>query len=111
MVRDSTHNPGLAELVSVEVFPEHDSTGIGQLTVSERHLNPNWVVHAGTLFTLVDTTMGASLMRKLDESEICTTLQISMNFLRPVVDGLVERDARVINKGRRFANAHGELYT
>ena len=80
-------HPGFAELVGFEVFPESDGTGKGQLTVSECHLNPNGVVHGGALFTLVDTAMGASLMQRLDEGEICATLQISMNFLRPVVGG------------------------
>ena len=103
-------HPGFAELVGFEVFPESDGTGKGQLIVSERHLNPNGVVHGGALFTLVDTAMGASLMQRLDEGEICATLQISMNFLRPVVGGVVECEARVVNKGRRFANVRGELY-
>lgn len=104
-------HPGFAELVGFEVFPESDGTGKAQLIVAERHLNPNGVVHGGALFTLVDTAMGASLMQRLDEGEICATLQISMNFLRPVVSfDVVECEARVVNKGRRFANVRGELY-
>jgi acyl-CoA thioesterase len=104
-------HPGFAELVGFEVFPESDGTAKAQLIVSERHLNPNGVVHGGALFTLVDTAMGASLMQRLDEGEICATLQISMNFLRPVVSGgVVECEARVVHKGRRFANVRGELY-
>ena len=104
-------HPGFAELVGFEVFPESDGTGKAQLIVAERHLNPNGVVHGGALFTLVDTAMGASLMQRLDEGQICATLQISMNFLRPVVSGdVVECEARVVNKGRRFANVRGELY-
>jgi acyl-CoA thioesterase len=102
---------GFAELVGFEVLPESDGTGKAQLIVSECHLNPNGVVHGGALFTLVDTAMGASLMQRLDEGEICATLQISMNFLRPVVSfDVVECEARVVNKGRRFANVRGELY-
>ncbi|MED6301818.1 MAG: PaaI family thioesterase [Pseudomonadota bacterium] len=110
MVHNLMQHPGFAELVGFEVFPESDGTGKGQLIVSERHLNPNGVVHGGALFTLVDTAMGASLMQRLDEGEICATLQISMNFLRPVLGGMVECEARVVNKGRRFANVRGELY-
>ena len=104
-------HPGFAELVGFEVFPESDGTGKAQLIVSERHMTPNGVGHGGALFTLVDTAMGASLMQRLDEGEICATLQISMNFLRPVVSGgVVECEARVVHKGRRFANVRGELY-
>ena len=103
-------HPGFAELVGFQVFSESDGTGKGPLVVSERHLNPNGVVHGGALFTLVDTMMGASLMQRLDDGEICAALQISMNFLRLVVGGVVGCEARVVNKGRRFANVRGELY-
>ena len=103
-------HPGFAELVGFEIFPESDGTCTAKLTISEHHLNPNGVVHGGALFTLLDTAMGASLMQRLDEGDICATLQISMNFLRPVVGGLVECEAKVVNKGRRFANVRGELY-
>ena len=111
VVENAMQHPGFAELVGFEVFPESDGTGKAQLMVLERHLNPNGVVHGGALFTLVDTAMGASLMRRLDTVEICATLQISMNFLRPVVCGdVVECEVRVVNKGKRFANVRGELY-
>ena len=103
-------HPGFAELVGFEVFPKSDGTGKGQLTITEPHKNPNGVVHGGALFTLVDTVMAAALTHGLSESEACATLQISMNFLRPVVEGVVECEARVVNKGRRFANIRGELY-
>ena len=103
-------HPGFAELVGFEVFPENDGTGKGQLAITEPHRNPNGVVHGGALFTLVDTVMAATLTHCLREGEVCATLQISMNFLRPVVDGVVECEARVVNKSRRFANVRGELY-
>ena len=102
--------PGFAELVGFEVFSENDGTGKGHLIISERHLNPNGVVHGGALFALIDTAMGASLMQRLEEGEICATVQISMNYLRPVVAGVVQCEARVGSKGRRFANVRGELY-
>lgn len=103
-------HPGFAELVGFEVFPGNDGTGKGQLIITEPHRNPNGVVHGGALFTLADTVMAATLTNCLSEGEICATLQISMNFLRPVVGGIVECEARVVNKGRRFANVRGELY-
>ena len=103
-------HPGFAQLVGFEVFPESDGTGKGQLTITEPHKNPNGVVHGGALFTLVDTVMAATLTHCLSEGAICATLQISMNFLRPVVGGVVECEARLVNKGKRFANVRGELY-
>jgi acyl-CoA thioesterase len=61
------------------------------------------------MFTLLDSAMSASLMQRLDDGESCAALQISMNFLRPVVVGVVKYEARVVNNGARFANVRGEL--
>ena len=104
-----TH-PGFAELVGFDVSTDGSGVGEGRLTIQDRHLNPNGVVHGGVLFTLIDTAMGAALMSCLDEGDICATIQISMNYLKPVVSGVVECQVNVVNRGRRFANLHGELY-
>ena len=104
-----TH-PGFAELVGFDVSTDGSGVGNGRLTIQDRHLNPNGVVHGGVLFTLIDTAMGAALMLCLDEGDICATIQISMNYLKPVVSGVVECQVHVVNRGRRFANLHGELY-
>ena len=104
-----TH-PGFAELVGFDVSTDGSGVGNGRLTIQDRHLNPNGVVHGGVLFTLIDTAMGAALMSCLDEGDICATIQISMNYLKPVVSGVVECQVNVVNRGRRFANLHGELY-
>jgi len=101
---------GFAELVGFEIFTKSDGTSRGSLEVEPAHLNPNGVVHGGALFTLVDTCLGAALMQRLGEGEICATLQISMNFLKPVFAGTVECTAHVVSKGKRVGNVRGELY-
>ena len=101
---------GFAELVGLEIFPQSEGASIGSLTVREEHLNPNGVVHGGVLFTLVDTCLGAALMQRLATGELCATLQISMNFLKPVFTGTVECKAFVVSKGKRIGNVRGELY-
>ena len=67
-------------------------------------------MHGGALFTLLDTCLGAALMQRLGAGEICATLQISMNFLKPVFEGTVECKTHVISKGKRVANVRGELF-
>jgi acyl-CoA thioesterase len=101
---------GFAELVGFDIFPKSDGTSTGTLEVQKEHLNPNGVVHGGALFTLLDTCLGAALMQRLEAGEICATLQISMNFLKPVFAGTVECRARVVSKGKRIGNVRGELY-
>ena len=102
---------GFAELIGLEVLRTDAEAARGRLAISDMHLNPNGVVHGGALFSLVDNLMGAAVMQHLDEGEVCATIQITTNFLKPVREGSVECVASVVNRGRRIVNVHGELYS
>jgi uncharacterized protein (TIGR00369 family) len=43
----------------------------------------NGVIHAGAITTLMDTASGASVMCCLPELELCPTLDLRVDFLRP----------------------------
>lgn len=103
-------SPGFAELIGLETPTCQPEAARGNLTISEMHLNPNGVVHGGALFSLVDNAMGGAVMQHLEEGQVCATIQITMNFLKPVRDGTVECIATVMNRGKKIVNVRGELY-
>jgi len=57
-------------------------------------------VQGGILAAIADAAMGWAYMTTLGEGESYTTLEIKMNFLRPVRAGRLEARARVRNAGR-----------
>jgi len=78
--------------------------------VSEKHLNPHGVVHGGALYALADSGMGAALYPSLSRGEICATIEIKMNYYRPVTSGEVRCLTEVVHRGRRVANLESALY-
>ncbi len=79
------------------------------LDVTEKHLNPNGVVHGGVLFTLVDTAMGRATMSVLDENQACASIEASSRFLRPVGAGKLVADVSVLRAGRRVVHLEGRV--
>jgi len=61
-----------------------DGEAVAALDVSDRHLNPNGVVHGGVVFTLVDTAMGRATMSVLEEGRICASIEVAVRYLRPI---------------------------
>ena len=59
---------------------------------------------------MADTGMGAALYTKLIEKEICATIEIKINYYRPVHSGEVKCFTKIINKGKRVANLESEIY-
>ena len=90
--------------------------GMGMVEVSEgravftlepgEHLyNPIGVVHGGAAATLLDSVMGCAVHTKLPARVAYTTLELKVNYLRPlkVESGVVRAVGTVIHAGRTTA--------
>lgn len=70
------------------------------LDASERHANPMGTLHGGVLCDLADAAMGMAHATTLEEGESFTTLELKINFLRPVWRAKLIADARVVHHGK-----------
>jgi acyl-CoA thioesterase len=91
------------------VLEQHDGRSLTRLQVAGSHLNPQGVVHGAVLYALADTGMGAALYPSLAEGEYCATIEIKINYFKPVGGGVVECRTRVVNRGRTVANLESQL--
>jgi uncharacterized protein (TIGR00369 family) len=71
-----------------------------RMEAGERHHNPMGTVHGGILCTLADSAMGMAFASTLLPGETFATLELKMNFLRPVFAGELFADAKVVHRGR-----------
>jgi len=98
-----------ADLIDLVVDEQRAGYSRCVLTVDEKHLNPHHVVHGAVLYAMADTGMGAALYPTLDEGEICATIQITVNYFKPVYSGQVVCVTGVINRGKSVANLESRL--
>jgi uncharacterized protein (TIGR00369 family) len=66
----------------------------------ERHGNPMRTIHGGVLCDLADAAMGVAYASRLAGDETFTTLELKINFLKPVTTGLLRATGRVVKAGR-----------
>jgi uncharacterized protein (TIGR00369 family) len=81
------------------------------MPVGEYLYNPIGSVHGGAAATLLDTVMGCAVHPLLAQGQSYATLEIKINYLRPITDALdqVIGEGRIINAGRRAAFAEGKI--
>ena len=65
-----------------------------------RHANPMGTLHGGVLCDLTDAAMGMSVASTLGEGESFTTLELKINFLKPVWTARLEARGRIVKKGK-----------
>ncbi len=92
--------PPIANTIGFEVVSVEDGAATFRLDVRrERHANPMGTVHGGVLVDVADAAMGMACASRLERGESFTTVELKINYFRPVIDGSIEAHARIVNGG------------
>jgi uncharacterized protein (TIGR00369 family) len=79
-------------------------------TPDERSYNLIGTIHGGWTAAILDTAMALAALSTLDAAHDFTTLDIKVNYLRPIAPGTeVRAEGRLIHGGRRIALCEGTL--
>jgi len=76
-----------------------------EVNVGAGHANPMGTLHGGVPCTLADAAMGFAYASTLAKGESFTTLELKINFLRPVWTGLLVGEGIVVQRGRTIGLA------
>lgn len=96
----------LIELKVEEVRAGHSELG---LEVGADHLNPHGVVHGAVVYAMADTGMGAALYPTLEPGQICATIEIKINYFKPISSGRLSCISAVVNRGKTIANLESRV--
>jgi uncharacterized protein (TIGR00369 family) len=74
-------------------------------------LNPLGTVHGGWAATLLDSAMACAVHATLKAGEAYTTLEMKLNYVRPILPdaGEVVCEGRVVHRGTTIATSEGRL--
>jgi uncharacterized protein (TIGR00369 family) len=92
--------PPVAELIGLELLSAGGGVAEFALEAGRRHANPMGTVHGGILCDLADAAMGVAYASTLEDGETFATIELKINFLRPVREGRLTAQGRVVSRGR-----------
>jgi len=99
-VRGEAPPPPIAVLLGFSLADVEPGLAIIEFEATGRHANPQGTLHGGTLCELADLAMGIAYGATLDEGESFTSLELKINFLRPVWNGRLRAEVKVVKAGR-----------
>jgi uncharacterized protein (TIGR00369 family) len=92
--------PPVARLIGFTLTEVEPGRAVVALEADRRHANPMGTVHGGILCDIADAAMGIAYAATLDEGETFTTLELKINFLKPVRSARLVATGRVVKGGR-----------
>jgi uncharacterized protein (TIGR00369 family) len=100
------------EVIGVRAVEAEDGKVTLAVLPEEHHANPAGGVHGGLAAALLDSAMWSAVLTKMPAGTFCTTLQMNVNYVRPLPmnEGEVRAEGRVVHSGRRTAVAEGQLF-
>jgi uncharacterized protein (TIGR00369 family) len=99
-IRTGNIHPPAADLVGFRMLSCGNGESRFAMEAGKRHHNPMGTVHGGILCTLADSAMGMAFASTLNDGETFTTLEVKINFLRPVFEETLFAEAKVVHRGR-----------
>jgi uncharacterized protein (TIGR00369 family) len=90
----------IAELIGFRMEEIDHGRAVASLQAGPQHANPMGTLHGGVLCDLSDAAMGMAFVTTLAPDESFTTMELSVNFFRPVWQALLRAEAHVVNRSK-----------
>lgn len=108
-LEDESKAPPIMLTLGMRVVKFEQGRAVLSMKTDKRFHNPMGTLHGGVMTDLADACMGIATMTTLGDGESFTTLELKMNFIRPVVEGELTAEAKVVHRGRTVAMTEAVL--
>jgi uncharacterized protein (TIGR00369 family) len=109
---DFVHNKShvaVARLIGFEAKEIANGRAIVMLAAGPRHANPMGTLHGGILCDIADAAMGMAFASTLAPEESFTTVELKINFFRPVWEARLKAEGRVVRRGSAIGYVECEI--
>ena len=100
IIRGEAPNAPVGRLIGFRIVEAEVGRVVVELDADERHANPMGTLHGGVLCDIADAAMGMAYASRLPEGESFTTLELKINYLKPVWRGRLRATGKVVKAGQ-----------
>jgi uncharacterized protein (TIGR00369 family) len=99
LLRGEFPAPPIGRLLGFVLKAIEPGRAVFEMEVDERYHNPMGTLHGGIYCDLADAAMGYAYAATLGEGETFTTVELKINFFRPMRSGKLTAESKVIKAG------------
>jgi len=96
--------PAIARTLGFNLLEVAPGTATMEIVAdTDKHANPMGTIHGGVLCDIADAAIGTAHATTLSEDESFTSIDLQINFFRPVWNGRIRAIAKPVNLGRKIS--------
>ena len=103
--RARTNDVHVARLIGFEAKDIAHGRATVVLAAGPQHANPMGTLHGGILCDIADAAMGIAFASTLAPDESFTTVELKINFFRPVWQAQLKAEGTVVRRGQTIGYA------
>lgn len=110
------HNNLFAKMIGMRLVEMKPEEATIQIEMRDELRQPHGLLHGGVTATLIDTAMAFAVITVLEKDEKASTVDLTVHYLRPHIEGAFSCTAKIVRAGKRLLtvsadvfNEHGKL--
>jgi len=109
-IQEAAQSVPYARLLGIELVNVSPGTAELSFEIRGELMQNHGVVHGGAIASLIDTAMAFAIISVLSPKQKVTTVDLTVNYLRPLTKGKVSAVAKVVKAGRRIIVVSAEVF-
>ena len=108
-LREALGQVPFARLLGIELVTAGQGTATLRLPITDDLRQIHGVMHGGAIASLIDTATAFAIVPMLGAEEKFSTVDLMVNYLRPLKKGTATAQARVLRFGRRLITVAADV--
>ena len=109
LIQGKVSPPPIAQLLGLKVTDFCEGCTTVEMEATNKYWNPMNTLHGGVYCDLADIAMGFSFLTTLNKDELFTTVDLRINYLKPVTTGKLIATSKIIKRGKRLGYVECEI--
>ena len=109
VAENALHNLSFAKLIGMRLVDLQPDLAMISIEMRDDLRQPSGVLHGGVTATLIDTAMAFAVRTRLAIDEATATIDLTIHYLRPHLDGTFTCTARVVRAGKRIFTVSADV--
>ena len=103
------HELPFAKLIGMRLVDLQLDLAIINIDMRDDLRHPGGILHGGVTATLIDTAMAFAVRTRVGPTEATATIDLTVHYLRPHIDGTFTCTAKVVRAGKRIFTVSADV--